>query len=140
MGIVHPTVVLQRFAYVKNAMEKELNDILRHELTHYRRKDIFYKWFVVVATSLHWFNLLMVCIRWEVGRACELSCDEAIISSISAAEKRQYGNTMLTFSATKKYPAGIPATTLSEGKAELKERLVSIMKYKKKSAWVITLC
>ncbi len=139
IGVIKPVIILPRFAYVHNAMEKELRNILRHELTHYRRKDILYKWFVVAVTSLHWFNPLMVLIRKEIGKACELSCDETVISNMSAIEMRQYGNTLLTFSAAKKYPAGIPATTLSEGKAELKERLVSIMKYRKKSAWLISL-
>ena len=138
-GIIHPVMVLPQFAYVRNQMENELKNILRHELTHYRRKDILYKWFVVAVTSLHWFNPFMVLVRKEIGKACELSCDEAVISNMSTAEMRQYGNTLLTFSAAKKYPAGIPATTLSEGKAELKERLVSIMKYEKKPTWVIVL-
>lgn len=138
IGVIKPVIILPSFAYVHSAMEKELRNILRHELTHYRRKDILYKWFVVAVTSLHWFNPLMVLVRKEIGKACELSCDEAVISDMSAAEMRQYGNTLLTFSAAKKYPAGIPATTLSEGKAELKERLVSIMKYRKKPAWLIS--
>jgi beta-lactamase regulating signal transducer with metallopeptidase domain len=138
IGIIHPVMVLPQFAYVRNQMENELKNILRHELTHYRRKDILYKWFVVAVTSLHWFNPFMVLVRKEIGKACELSCDEAVISNMSTVEMRQYGNTLLTFSAAKKYPAGIPATTLSEGKAELKERLVSIMKYRKKSAWLIS--
>ena len=139
IGILHPIIVLPQFAYVQNAMENELRSILLHELTHYRRKDVLYKWSVVAVTSLHWFNPLMLPIRREIGKACELSCDEAVISRLSAAEKQQYGNTLLTFSSGKKLPAGILATTLCEGKAELKERLVSIMKYKKKSAWTVVL-
>lgn len=139
IGIFRPVIILPQFAYVHNAMGNELKNILRHELTHYQRKDILYKWLVVAATSLHWFNPLMLVIRGEIGKACELSCDESVISRMSADERRQYGNTLLTFSAARKYPAGIPATTLSEGKAELKERLIHIMKYKKKSAWTMLL-
>lgn len=139
IGIIRPVIILPQFAYVHNGMENELRNILRHELTHDRRKDVFYKWLVVAITSLHWFNPLMLLIRREIGKACELCCDETVISKMSAGEKKQYGNTLLAFSAAKKFPAGIPATTLSEGKAELKERLVSIMNYKKKSTWVIAL-
>ena len=126
-------------AYAHNAIDSELRNILRHELTHYQRKDILYKWLVVVVTSLHWFNPLMLLIRREIGKACELSCDETVIRKMSASEKKQYGNTLLAFSATKKFPADILATTLREGKAKLKERLISIMNYKKKSTWVIVL-
>lgn len=139
IGIIRPVIILPQFAYVHNAMESELRSILRHELTHYRRKDVLYKWLVVAVTSLHWFNPLMPLIRREIGKACELACDEAVISKLSAGEKKQYGNTLLAFSAAGKLLAGIPATTLSEGKAELKERLVNIMNYKKKSTGVIVL-
>lgn len=134
LGLVHPVIVLPRAAYVHCGMESELRDVLRHELTHYRRKDVCYKWFVVAVTSLHWFNPLMLPLRREIGRACELSCDEAVISGMSSEEKRKYGNTLLTFSAGGKLPAATLATTLSEGKRDLKERLIGIMKYKKKTA------
>ena len=139
IGVLRPMMILPQLAYVQNAMENELKNILRHELTHYRRKDVQYKWLIVAVTSLHWFNPLMPLIRREIGRACELSCDEAVISKLPAGEKRQYGNTLLTFSAGGRLPAGILATTLSEGKAELKERLVSIMNYHKKSTWAVAL-
>ncbi len=139
LGVIRPVIILPQFAYVHNAMENELRSILRHELTHYKRKDVLYKWLVVAVTSLHWFNPMMPLIRREIGKACELACDETVISKLSASEKKQYGNTLLAFSAAKKFPAGILATTLSEGKTELKERLVNIMSYKKKSTGVIVL-
>lgn len=137
IGIFRPVIILPQFAYVRNAMGGELKNALRHELTHDRRKDILYKWLVVAVTSLHWFNPLMLLIRREIGRACELSCDEAVISGLSAGERRRYGNTLLTFSAVRKFPAGISATNLSAGKAELKERLIRIMRYQKRSAWAL---
>ncbi|MEA4946079.1 MAG: M56 family metallopeptidase [Oscillospiraceae bacterium] len=139
LGVIRPVIILPQFAYVHNAMENELRSILRHELTHYKKKDVLYKWLVVAVTSLHWFNPMMPLIRREIGKACELACDETVISKLSASEKKQYGNTLLAFSAAKKFPAGILATTLSEGKTELKERLVNIMSYKKKSTGVIVL-
>ena len=133
IGVFRMVIVLPQFAYVKNGRDKELVTILRHELTHYRRKDIIYKWIVVVVTSIHWFNPLMLLIRKEISRACELSCDEAVIIGMSSDEKRFYGNTLIALSANKKLPVGVLATTLCESKKELQERLESIMKFKKKS-------
>jgi beta-lactamase regulating signal transducer with metallopeptidase domain/photosystem II stability/assembly factor-like uncharacterized protein len=134
IGIVRPVIVLPQLAYVQNGMSGELENILRHELTHYRRKDVLYKWFAVAATSIHWFNPFMPLIRREISRACELSCDEAVIAGMSAEEKQFYGNTLLALSANGRLSAGILSTTLCENKKELKERLVSIMRYKGKSA------
>lgn len=139
IGVYHPIIVLPQLAYVRNGMGEELKYILRHELTHYRRKDVLYKWLAAAVTSLHWFNPLMLLIRRQIDRACELSCDEAVISGMSAYEKQSYGNTLLALSASRKLSAGALATTLCEDKKELKERLISIMKYKKKSTWAVAL-
>ncbi|MFA6931945.1 MAG: M56 family metallopeptidase, partial [Lentisphaeria bacterium] len=54
IGLLRPTIILPMCSYVKNGKGSELYNILRHELTHHRRKDILYKWFIVIATSLHW--------------------------------------------------------------------------------------
>jgi hypothetical protein len=58
---------------------------------------------------------------------------------MSASEKQRYGNTLIALSAGKRFPAGIPSATLCAEKADLKGRLVSIMEYKKKPIWAITL-
>ena len=139
IGILRPVILLPEHAYVRSGMSDELKNILRHELTHCRRRDVLYKWLVVAVTSLHWFNPLMILIRREIGRACELSCDEAVIRDMSENERQLYGNTLLTFSAGGKLPAGILATTLCEGKEQLKERLIMIKHYKKKSVYAIVL-
>jgi len=139
LGLFQPIIIVSKAAYVQNGHEDALRGILRHELTHYRRRDLLYKWTVVAVTSLHWFNPLMLRVRREISRACELSCDEAVIRDMSAIEKQRYGETLLALSADRRLPLGIPATTLCEEKEQLKERLVDIMTYKKQTAGTILL-
>lgn len=134
IGLWRPVIVLPRSAYVRDGMARELGHILRHELVHARRRDILYKWVVVIVTSIHWFNPLMLLIRKEIHRACELSCDEAVIRGMSLEEKQSYGNTLLALSSSRKRSAVPLSTTLSDSKQELKERLLSIMNFKPKSA------
>lgn len=139
MLVFHPVVVLPQFSYTANGMENELYGLLRHELTHYCRHDIVYKWLVVFVTSLHWFNPFVYLIRREIGNACELSCDEAVIANMSLSERKNYGNTLLTLASKHRIPKGVMATTLCEGKKQLKGRLINIMNYKKKSHAAIIL-
>ncbi|HBN83459.1 MAG TPA: hypothetical protein DDZ89_06400, partial [Clostridiales bacterium] len=139
IGVLHPVIVLPHFAYVHNGKEKELKVILSHELIHYRRKDILYKWLVVMVTSLHWFNPFMIWIRKEIEQACELSCDEAVIRNMSEDEKHFYGNTLISLAAINKNYKCVLATTLCEDKKKLKERLLSIMKFKRKSVGGVAL-
>lgn len=133
IGVLRPVVVLPQLAYTANGMGIELNAILRHELTHYRRHDILYKWLTVFVTSLHWFNPLVYLIRREIGEACELACDEVVIKNMSISERKGYGNTLLSLAAKRRIPATVMATTLCEGKKQLKGRLIGIMHYKKKT-------
>ena len=77
LGVVRPTIVLPC-----GVEEDRLGDILAHELTHARRQELLYKWFAVAVTSLHWFNPLMIVVRRQLNRACELSCDEAVVKGL----------------------------------------------------------
>ena len=139
IGFLSPCVIIPQLAFVENGMKPELQHILRHELTHYRRHDLLYKWLVAAVSSLHWFNPLMILVRREINRACELSCDEAVVRSLGVAQRQNYGETLLAIASSKRLPAGIVATTMCEEKRALKERLESIMTYKSKSVLMVAL-
>lgn len=134
IGFFHPAVVLTK---------TELSDIdfyyiALHELTHYRRRDMFYKWLVQFTIYLHWFNPFIYVLEREVSRLCELSCDEAVIKKLDADGRRAYGDTLLR--AMREggfYKNAFASITLLQGKELLKERLGAIMKEKRKTGWTV---
>lgn len=81
----------------------------------------------------------MIPVRRQISRFCELSCDEAVIRNMDDIQKQSYGETLLSMAGEKRLFAGILATTLCEEKKELKERLLSIMKYKKQTSGMLFL-
>ncbi|MBR0199141.1 MAG: right-handed parallel beta-helix repeat-containing protein [Oscillospiraceae bacterium] len=125
-GVFSPRIVLPQGISDPETLE----NVLRHELCHYRRRDPLYKWFAVLVLSLHWFNPLSWLIRRELNRACELSCDETLLRSMDRERKQSYGETLLRMAASAALPAGVVATTFSTEKKDLKERLEQIMHYK----------
>lgn len=135
LRLFRPVIVLPDRGY-DGAM---LRGILRHELCHYRRGDLYYKWFAMLVFSLHWFNPVLYFVRRQLGHACELACDEAVVSAMSADERRLYGETLLSLAGGERRPAGILATTMCEEKKYLKGRLLGIMHYKKTSAAAVAL-
>ena len=139
LGLFRPKIIVPCCAYVQSGRGGELRDILRHELTHFRRHDLLYKWAVIVVSSVHWFNPLLFWIRKEISRACELSCDETVIRDMSTIEKQRYGEMLLALSGDRRLSTGIPATTLCEEKKQLRERLLSIMRYRKRTAGTVVL-
>jgi len=129
IGIFRPCIIIPDMKFNK----KQFRYILLHELTHLKRYDILIKWLTMLVTSLHWFNPFIYFIKREINHTCELACDEVVIRRLNCAEKQAYGDTLISVASEMKYPMGVMQTTMSEGKKTLKERLVSIMKYNKKS-------
>jgi beta-lactamase regulating signal transducer with metallopeptidase domain len=126
LGFRKPAIVLPE---VPGSAE-ELRFICKHELTHYKRGDIWYKWLLQIVLCLHWFNPLVHLMVREVNRLCELSCDEAVLRTLTNQEHRRYGDTLLKSLQTPgTYREGLAALTLNESARTLKERLESIMKF-----------
>lgn len=129
IGILRPYIIISELNYDGG----QLKNILLHEISHLKRYDIVVKWLTMIATSIHWFNPLMYMIKKEMNRACELACDEAVIKNLTSAEKQAYGETLIAVIAERRYPFGVLQATMCEEKKSLKERLVAIMNYNKKS-------
>ena len=130
IGFFRPCIMLP----TTELSESDFENTILHELTHYKRRDMFYKWLVQVTICLHWFNPLVYLMGREVNRTCELSCDEAVIRSMDEGGQRAYGDTLLNAMDTGgKYKDTLASVTLNESAELLKERLDSIMKFKKLS-------
>ena len=143
IGFFHPCIVLPSV----DISEKDFQYIDLHELTHYKRRDMFYKWLVQVTVCLHWFNPFVHLMSREITKACEFSCDEAVLTKMGYGNAQEYGNTLLdAMAAVGRYKENLGAVTLSENKQLLKERLGAIMKFKEQSRTVkmltfaLTLC
>lgn len=145
IGFFRPCIVLP----AAKMAEPDFQYTILHELTHFKRRDMFYKWLVQTVICVHWFNPLVYLMGREVERTCELSCDEAIIKSMGGQERRAYGDTLLNAAgAGGGYKEPIASVTLAESKELLKERLDAITGYHRKSrlirflsfALAVTIC
>lgn len=135
LGFFRPCIVLPS----TNLAPADFEHTILHELTHYKRRDMFYKWLVQLVICLHWFNPIVYAMGREVGRACELACDEAVIKALDPQGRRAYGDTLLNaIGAGGGYKDFLASVTLNESKELLKERLDAIMKYKRTSKIMLT--
>ena len=130
IGFFRPRIILP----VGELEDKELSYIFVHELTHYKQRDMFYKWLIQIVVCVHWFNPFVYLLEKEVNKSCELSCDEKAISILDEKAKREYGDTLISFlKSNNLYKSSLASVTLTEGAEQLKERLGAIMKFRKKS-------
>lgn len=137
IGTFKPTIVLP----MSDIPYDELDMIIKHELTHYKKKDLWIKRIMLVATILHWYNPFIHLLRKEINRWCELSCDEDVVMEMSHAERKKYGVTILNSirrSSQNLIPSFLGAS-FSTGSINMKNRLIKILKVKKGSKSVVVL-
>lgn len=103
--------------------------VLLHELTHFKRLDAAYKWALELVVCLHWFNPLVYLLRREAGRACELSCDEAVLRALEPEDHVAYGNALLEAAKGGGYKSVVAPVALEGDAKFLKERLGEIMRF-----------
>lgn len=75
--------------------ERALRYSLLHELTHFKRRDIWLKTLALLVNAVHWFNPFMWYMTRLVERDTELACDEAALKLLPAEEHKAYGTTIL---------------------------------------------
>lgn len=69
--------------------------IFRHELTHYKRGDLWLKLALVAARAVHWFNPLVHLMARFAQEDIELACDDAVVRGMDVDARRAYGETIL---------------------------------------------
>ena len=130
VGVRKPCIMLPSEEFSSS----QLSYIFLHELTHWKRKDILYKWLLQAAVCLHWYHPLVYLMRRECDRACELACDEAVVRGLMPEQRKDYGDTLIA-SMRAGHGQARPAAALSmcESVHTLKERLGAIMQIRKSS-------
>ncbi len=126
VGIFKPALFLPN----TEISENDMNYILMHELTHYKRGDLFYKWFAMAVLSVHWFNPLAYIVSRQIDTECEVSCDFAVTSKLSEKEKSNYMNMILKLLSCSKNSFE-PLTTQMVGNKKTIKRRFCMIKNKK---------
>jgi len=91
-GSFKPRIVLPDIEFTS----EELRYVFLHELTHWKRHDLWFKGLMLFINALHWFNPLAYLARHDIDRFCELSCDESVTRSMNFQEKRGYCELILS--------------------------------------------
>lgn len=131
-GIFRPMLILPK----TELSGEQLDNILRHEMTHFKRHDILYKWFAELVKCIHWFNPMVWYVSKQIASECEISCDMAVTKNMTNSEEMSYISTILSLLPTGK-SIGLPLTTqMASSKNFLKRRFVMIKNKKTTSRFM----
>lgn len=124
ISIIRPTLLLPK----TDITPEQLHNVLAHEMTHLKRNDILYKWFVSIVKCVHWFNPAIYFISKQINIDCEISCDLAVVKEMDEQAKKGYVETILSL-LTHNNSKAIPLTTgMTGNKKTLKRRFAMIKK------------
>lgn len=129
LGIIRPKI------YLPYHMDsREMDHVIAHEQTHIRRKDHWWKPLGFLLLTTHWFNPLMWLSYILLCRDIELACDEKVIKKMSNEQRADYTQALVACSVNRRSIAACP---LAFGEIGVKERVKSVMNYKKPAFWIV---
>lgn len=130
IGLFRPTILLPRTAFSAD----ELALILRHELVHLKRRDLWYKALVLASVCLYWWNPLVRRMARAVSADCEMSCDDTVLSGADLTQRKLYGETILGAITRQATPHAALSTYFYERRCDMKRRFISMLNVRPRRA------
>ena len=130
-GLLRPKIYLP-----SNLSETARSHVLAHEMAHIARRDHWWKPLGFALLTVNWFNPAMWLGYVLLCRDIEMACDERVVRFFGAEDKKAYSAALLSCSVNAR---PITACPLAFGEVGVKQRIRSVLSYKKPAFWVILL-
>ena len=128
LGFIRPNI------YIPMGMTQwERQYILAHERTHLEKGDHWIKMVGFLALALHWFNPLVWVAYILLCKDIELACDERVVQFMELKERKAYSAALLNCSTNRAHFAACP---VAFGEVSVKERIKTVLNYKRPSFWI----
>lgn len=129
VGFFRPTILLPS----DHLPDSDARFILTHELTHFRRRDLWKKLLVSMIQCVHWFNPIVYLLNRDFGCWLETSCDEQVVSSLDHDQRKEYGRLLINYAPATRYVGPRLYVSFTSCRYKLKRRISIMMKSNKKS-------
>ena len=111
--------------------EQERRYVLLHEQAHIRRWDHRFKPLAYVLLCLHWFNPVLWIAYRLLCLDIEMATDQAVLRRLDHEEHTsptEYATALLHLSRDPRVPSAVP---LAFGEEDAKERIISLLRYRR---------
>ncbi|MCD7842518.1 MAG: hypothetical protein LUG56_08640, partial [Lachnospiraceae bacterium] len=134
-GVIHPAIYVDMEQIRDEAI---LKSVLRHEREHYRTRDNLWQLIRGVCLILQWHNPLVWRAYFASKKDCELACDYRVVREMNDKKRYAYGQSLLAVCGSLN-GFGISLTTAMGGSRKfMEERIVGVMKPKRKRTAVLS--
>lgn len=140
VGVIKPTILIPAWT-LENMSDEDMEMILLHEISHYRRGDTFMTWVMTIIKVFHWFNPIVWLGLHAMREDMELACDARVLSILQEGKEKAYGNMLINLIEDfgQKHRGLILYPQLNSEKKQLWRRIVMI-KNKKLYSGIIAGC
>ena len=129
VGFFRPTILLPS----EHLPDGNARFILAHELTHFRRKDLWKKLLFLMVRCAHWFNPIVYLLNRDFSRWLETSCDEQVVSSLDRDQRKEYGRLLIDYAPASRYAGPKLYVSFASCRYKLKRRISIMLNSDKKS-------
>lgn len=130
IGLFRPSIYLP-----DTYSEAELRNVLLHELCHMKHMDVLWSLLAVLILCMSWFNPILWACFFLFKRDIEVYCDERTLRY--AEDKQSYAMLLLKTATSRKERFVLGTTSLQSGKADVKQRIRFMAKFKKPSVALV---
>lgn len=131
LGVFRPRI------YVPSDLEGEaLSYVAAHERAHLKRRDHWWKPLGYLLLTVFWFHPLLWLGYILLCRDIELACDETVIRNLDEVEKKAYSLALVDCAVDHRAIAACP---VAFGEIGVKQRVKSVLHYKKPAFWIVLL-
>ena len=129
LGILRPRI------YLPSSLDQsQWPHVLAHEQAHLSRRDHWWKPLGFAILCVYWFNPVLWLAYILLCKDIELACDERVIRDMDTRQKQDYTTALLECSMPRYLVAACP---LAFGEVGVKERVKTVLNYKKPAFWII---
>ncbi len=129
LGVFRPRIYMP-----SGISDEHASHVISHERAHLARRDHLWKPLGFVLLALYWFNPVMWLAYILLCRDIESACDERVVREMEFDEKKNYSAALAFCGVQRKM---ISACPLAFGEVAVKDRIRSVLSYKKPAFWVI---
>ncbi len=127
--------IIKTRIYIPSGMQPEqMKNVIAHETAHLERKDHWWKSIAFFLLSVYWFHPLLWIAYLLFSRDVERACDERVIRDMDNKDKIGYVEALVSCSLQKRMMFACP---LAFGEVGVKNRVKSVLNYKKPAFWVV---
>lgn len=129
LGLIRPRIYLP-----SDTEDTQLDYVLAHERAHLKRKDHWWKPLGYILAAVYWFNPLVWTAYILLCRDIELACDEKAVRTLNMDGRKAYSEALVACSIKRRM---IMACPLAFGEVGVKERVRTVLNYRKPAFWLI---